>query len=72
MRATLALNGLNEKFYPQMTTIMAFFLQISALFSNFCKIAGENSPPPPIVTHLLSVYPNNLNTALKRVEKTQF
>ena len=46
MRVTLALNGLNETFYRQMTTIMTFFLQISALFSNFCKIAGENSPSP--------------------------
>ena len=44
MMVTLALNGLNETFYRQMTTIMTFFLQISALFSNFCKIAGENSP----------------------------
>ena len=30
-----------------MTTIRAFFLQIGALFSNFEKRAGENSPPPP-------------------------
>ena len=30
-----------------MTTVKAFFLQISALFSNFWKRAGETSPLPP-------------------------
>ena len=30
-----------------MTTIRAFFLEITALFSNFGKRAGENPPPPP-------------------------
>ena len=38
---------LNEKFYPQMTTIRAFFPQIRALFSNFRKRAGETFPPSP-------------------------
>ena len=37
----------NEKFYPQMTTIRAFFLQIRALFSDFRKREGETSLPPP-------------------------
>ena len=39
---------LNEKFYPQMTTIRAFFLQIRTFFSNFLKRAGETSPSPPL------------------------
>ena len=34
----------NEKLYPQMTTIRAFFLQIRVLFPNFRKRAGETSP----------------------------
>ena len=38
---------LNEKFYPQMTTIRAFCSQIRVLFSNFRKRAGETCPPPP-------------------------
>ena len=37
---------LNENFYPQMTTIKAFFPQIRALFSNFRKRARETSPSP--------------------------
>ena len=37
----------NEKFYPQITTIRAFFLQIRALFPNFRKRAGETSSPSP-------------------------
>ena len=39
---------LNEKFYPQITTIRAFFLQIRALFSSFRNRAGETSPPHPL------------------------
>ena len=35
---------LNEKFYQQMTTIRAFFLQIRALFPIFEKRTGETSP----------------------------
>ena len=44
----------NEKFYPQITTIRAFFIQIRALLPNFRKRAGETSPPsrPPLVTLL--------------------
>ena len=34
---------LNEKLYPQITTIRAFFLQIRALYSNFRKKVGETS-----------------------------
>ena len=30
-----------------MDTIRAFFSKIRALFSNFCKRAGETSPFPP-------------------------
>ena len=37
---------LNDKFYQEMTTIRAFFLQIRALFSNFQNRAGETSSPP--------------------------
>ena len=45
---------LNENFYPQMTTIRAFFPQIRALFSNFRKRARETSPPllPLLFTRL--------------------
>ena len=41
---------LDEKIYPYMTTIRAFFLQIRAIFSNFRKRAAETSPPasPPV------------------------
>ena len=39
---------LNEKFYSQITTIRAFFLQIRALFSSFRNRAGETSPPHPL------------------------
>ena len=46
---------LNEKLYPQMTTIRAIFLQIWAFFSNFQKRAGETSPLPPLVTPLGSI-----------------
>ena len=42
---TLKIFILNDKFYLQMTTIRAFFLQIRALFSNFKKRAGETSTP---------------------------
>ena len=38
---------LNEKYYPQMTTIRAFYPQIRALFSDFRKRARETSLPPP-------------------------
>ena len=38
---------LNDKFYLNMTTIRAFFLQIRALFSIFKEREGETSPPPP-------------------------
>ena len=34
---------LNEKLYPQMTTIRAYFPQIRPLFSNFRKRTGETS-----------------------------
>ena len=45
---------LNEKLYPYMTTIRAFFLQIRALFSNFQKRAMEIYPPPsPLVMRLM-------------------
>ena len=37
---------LNEKFYPQMNTIRAFFLEIRVLFSSFRKSAGESFPLP--------------------------
>ena len=44
---------LNEPFYPYMTSIRVFFLQIRKIFSNFWKRAGETSPPsPPLVTRL--------------------
>ena len=38
---------LNEKFYPKVITIRAFFPQIRALFSNFRKRTGQTSSPPP-------------------------
>ena len=38
---------LNEKFYSQMTTIRAIFLQIAARFSNLRKRARKTSPPFP-------------------------
>ena len=41
---TLNIFILNEKFYPKMITIRAFFLQIRALFPNFRKRAWETSP----------------------------
>ena len=42
---TLKICLLNEKFYPQMTTIRVFCPQICALFSNFQKRAWGNLPP---------------------------
>ena len=44
---TLKNRILTEKFYPQMTTIRTFCLQIWALFSNFRKRAGGTSPSTP-------------------------
>ena len=44
---TLKNRILNEKFYPQMTTIRAFCPQIRAPFSNFRKRAGKTSPSTP-------------------------
>ena len=41
---------LNEKFYPQMTTIKTFFLEFRVLFSSFRKSAGESSSSPPLPT----------------------
>ena len=45
---------LNEKLYPQMTTIRASFLQIRALFPIFEKGQGRPPPVPPLVTRLHS------------------
>ena len=46
---------LNEIFYPEMTTIRRFFLQIGLRFSSFRERSGEISHPlpplSPVVTH---------------------
>ena len=54
---------LNEKLYPSMTTIRAFFLQVKPLFSNFRKRAGETSPPLPP-----SSYASGLKPKRRRVK----
>ena len=46
---------LNEKFYPLMTTIRAFFLQIRVLFFQFSKKDRGDIPPRPLQLRACSV-----------------
>ena len=61
--------SLNEKFYQQMTTIRAFFLQIRALFPICEKGQGRL---PPLVTRLLTssnINLRNLTSIKSRKDK---
>ena len=49
---TLKNCNLNEKFYPQMTSIRAFFPKLGHFVPIFEKKQGRPPPPPPLVTRL--------------------
>ena len=68
---TLKIFILNDKFYLQMTTIRAFFLQIRSLFFNFQKKVGEipPSPRPALVTRLNTFFKKHLKQP-KNFEKS--